>query len=160
MESKEQRVSLQENAHVIVPKRRASRTSTKSKNSKNSQDFHNTTPKQSSYNHETEYMKTVRQTDIKLIKKPETHKRCPRRYRKHHTNKLYYFRERNKKHRTIKNSRHGTMTLKQKAIYILRTGQRRCPKGYRRNPHNKSECRWYVDWNKKSSDNNINVVDF
>ena len=120
MESKEQRVSLQENVHVIVPKRRTSSTSTKSKskNSKNSQDFHNTTPKQSSYNHETEYMKTVRQTDIKLIKKPETHKRCPHRYCKHPTNKLYYFRERNKKHRTIKKSRHGTMTLKQKAIYI------------------------------------------
>jgi hypothetical protein len=120
VESKEQRVSLQENVHVIVPKRRTSSTSTKSKskNSKNSQDFHNTTPKQSSYNHETEYMKTVRQTDIKLIKKPETHKRCPHRYCKHPTNKLYYFRERNKKHRTIKKSRHGTMTLKQKAIYI------------------------------------------
>lgn len=138
---------LQEHVQVVTPLKKASQSPSKSKSI-------NSNPK-TSQNHETEYMKTVRQTDIKLIKKPETRKRCPRRYRKHPTNKMYCFRERNKKYRTMKNSRHGTMTLKQKRPYILRLGQRRCPKGYRRNPHNKSECRWYVDWNNKSSNNNV-----
>jgi histone H3/H4 len=99
------------------------------------------------HNEESEYMKTVRQTDIKIIQKPETRKRCPRGYRKHPTNKSHCFRERNKKFKTIKKSKYGTIVLKNKKPYTLRYGQRRCPRGYRRNPKNKSECRWYKDWN-------------
>ena len=91
---------------------------------------------------------TTTRKQIKIIKLPINHFRCPNHYRRHPTKKKYCIKEQNIDQHN-KTSKYQTILAKKKRNIYLKSRDKKCPIGYHRNPKNNMECIYYRNWYRK-----------